>query len=83
MATAATPASGVRNGAGPEWGGFEENIQVLRVPAASSPPPPAPRLTAVPSVAAVLARGVEVGSIATPSDLSESATRKSVVLVLT
>lgn len=81
MATAATPASGVRNGAGPEWGGFEENIQVLRVPAASSPPPP--RLTAVPSVAAVLARGVEVGSIATPSDLSESATRKSVVQVLT
>lgn len=45
--------------------------------------PPPPRLTAVPSVAAVLARGVEVGSIATPSDLSESATRKSVVLVLT
>ncbi|NP_001400974.1 protein YIPF3 isoform 4 [Mus musculus] len=27
MATPAAPASGVRNGAGPEWGGFEENIQ--------------------------------------------------------
>ncbi|XP_017451817.1 protein YIPF3 isoform X1 [Rattus norvegicus] len=27
MATQAAPASGVRNGAGPEWGGFEENIQ--------------------------------------------------------
>ncbi|XP_059099942.1 protein YIPF3 [Peromyscus eremicus] len=27
MAATAAPASGVRNGAGPEWGGFEENIQ--------------------------------------------------------
>lgn len=38
MATTATPAGGSRNGTGPEWGGFEENIQVmasrLRLPAA-------------------------------------------------
>ena len=38
MATPAAPAGGARNGAGPEWGGFEENIQVmaprLRLPAA-------------------------------------------------
>ncbi|XP_015427728.1 PREDICTED: protein YIPF3 isoform X2 [Myotis davidii] len=27
MATTATPAGGSRNGTGPEWGGFEENIQ--------------------------------------------------------
>ncbi|XP_045354323.1 protein YIPF3 isoform X5 [Leopardus geoffroyi] len=27
MATTAAPASGARSGAGPEWGGFEENIQ--------------------------------------------------------
>ncbi|XP_026983168.1 protein YIPF3 isoform X3 [Orcinus orca] len=27
MATPAAPAGGARNGAGPEWGGFEENIQ--------------------------------------------------------
>nr|BAA91439.1 unnamed protein product [Homo sapiens] len=27
MATTAAPAGGARNGAGPEWGGFEENIQ--------------------------------------------------------
>ncbi|KAM5263372.1 protein YIPF3 isoform 4-T4 [Ctenodactylus gundi] len=27
MAAAAAPAGGARNGAGPEWGGFEENIQ--------------------------------------------------------
>ncbi|XP_066215431.1 protein YIPF3 isoform X2 [Saccopteryx leptura] len=27
MATTAAPAGGSRNGAGPEWGGFEENIQ--------------------------------------------------------
>ncbi|PNI77451.1 YIPF3 isoform 10 [Pan troglodytes] len=29
MATTAAPAGGARNGAGPEWGGFEENIQAL------------------------------------------------------
>lgn len=38
MATTAAPAGGSRNGAGPEWGGFEENIQVmapgLQLPAA-------------------------------------------------
>uniref|UniRef100_A0A2R8PDJ9 Protein YIPF3 n=1 Tax=Callithrix jacchus TaxID=9483 RepID=A0A2R8PDJ9_CALJA len=27
MATTAAPTGGARNGAGPEWGGFEENIQ--------------------------------------------------------
>lgn len=34
-------AGGARNGTGPEWGGFEENIQVmaprLRLPAAPGP----------------------------------------------
>lgn len=29
MATTAAPVGGARNGAGPEWGGFEENIQVM------------------------------------------------------
>lgn len=29
MATTAAPAGGARSGAGPEWGGFEENIQVI------------------------------------------------------
>lgn len=29
MATTTAPAGGSRNGAGPEWGGFEENIQVM------------------------------------------------------
>lgn len=39
MATPAAPAGGARSGAGPEWGGFEENIQVIasKAPAASSP----------------------------------------------
>ena len=41
MATPAAPTGGARNGAGPEWGGFEENIQVLaprlRLPAAPGP----------------------------------------------
>lgn len=39
MATPAAPASGARSGAGPEWGGFEENIQVIapKALAASSP----------------------------------------------
>lgn len=41
MATTTAPAGGSRNGAGPEWGGFEENIQVmapgLRLPAAPGP----------------------------------------------
>lgn len=32
MATPAAPAGGARNGAGPEWGGFEENIQVIIAP---------------------------------------------------
>lgn len=78
MATTAAPASGVRNGAGPEWGGFEENIQVLRAPAAGCL-----WLAAVPSVVAILSRGLEVGSIQHLSVLLESSTRKSVELVLT
>lgn len=44
--------------------------------------PAAAGLTAAPRVVASLSRGLEVGSIATPSVLSEPSTRKSVELVL-
>lgn len=76
MATQAAPASGVRNGAGPEWGGFEENIQVLGALAASNSPGWRP------NVVAIFSRGVEVGSIATLPVLFQSSTRKCVELVL-
>lgn len=61
MATPAAPASGVRSGAGPEWGGFEENIQVWSAAAASSP-----GLATVGTVAAVVPLGPAVGSAAAP-----------------
>ena len=57
MATPAAPAGGARNGAGPEWGGFEENIQVMA---------PRLRLPAVPGPATVLKCGAspsEPGSL--------------------
>lgn len=57
MATTATPAGGSRNGTGPEWGGFEENIQVM------ASRPAALGAAVVRSVVGTLPRALEVCSI--------------------
>lgn len=80
MATPAAPAGGARNGAGPEWGGFEENIQVMA---------PRLRLPAVPGPETVLkcrgdspSRAWKSGPFATLFPFESSCTRKAMGLVL-
>lgn len=77
MATSAAPAGGARNGAGPEWGGFEENIQVMA---------PRLRLPAAPGPSAALKCPSEPGSLVHLqhflSSFESSCTRKAVGLVL-
>lgn len=66
MASTAAPAGGSRNGAGPEWGGFEENMQVM----ASRLRQPQPLGWQSPgSVVRTLLRGLEVCSICSTSPL--------------
>lgn len=75
MATTAAPAGGARNGAGPEWGGFEENIQVM-APRHQLPATGGPAMSR--SVLGIPPLGLEVRSIYKTLFFGSSCTLKSV-----